>query len=128
MLSALLIFNFSGVQCSFAEEDPFPGVSSGSEIPGTRLSSAPGQSQSVWEATDEYKNRAACPTGSGNGIEVNATTKVYSIYCVKTWRPSVDVNAEANFRAAQNSAIAADTAESQAWNAANPGKQKCIQW
>jgi hypothetical protein len=128
LLSALLIFNFSGVQSSFAEEDPFPGVSSGSEIPGTRLSSAPGQSQSVWEATDEYKNRAACPTGSGNGIEVNATTKVYSIYCVKTWRPSVDVNAEANFRAAQNSAIAAATAESQAWNAANPGKQKCIQW
>lgn len=35
---------------------------------------------------------------------------------------------DANFRAAQNSAIAVATAESQAWNAANPGKQKCIQW
>ena len=128
MLSALLIFNFTGAQNSFAEEDPFPGVSAGSEIPGTRLSSAPGQSQAVWEATDAYKARPACTAGSGNGIEANATTKVYSIYCVKTWRPSVDVNADANFRAAQNAAIAAATAESQAWNAANPGKQKCIQW
>jgi len=123
-----LVFNFVGAQSSFAEEDPFPGVSTGVEISGTRLSSAPGQSQSAWEATDAYKSRPDCPTGSGNGIEVNATTKVYSIYCVKTWRASVDVNAEANFRAAQNSAVAAATAESQAWNAANPGKQKCIQW
>lgn len=128
LLSALLIFNFTGAQNSFAEEDPFPGVSTGAEIPGTRLSSAPGQSQAAWEATDAYKARPECPAGSGNGIEVNATTKVYSIYCVKTWRPTVDVNADANFRAAQNSAIAAATAESQAWNAANPGKQKCIQW
>lgn len=128
LLSALLIFNFTGAQSSFAEEDPFPEVSTGSEIPGTRLSSAPGQSQAAWEATDAYKARAACPAGSGNGIEANATTKVYSIYCVKTWRPSVDVNADANFRAAQNAAIAVATAESQAWNAANPGKQKCIQW
>lgn len=128
MLIALLIFNFAGSQNAFAEEDPFPGVSSGAEIPGTRLSSAPGQSQAAWEATDAYKARPECPAGSGNGLEVNATTKVYSIYCVKTWRPSVDVNADANYRAAQNAAIAAATAESQAWNAANPGKQKCIQW
>jgi hypothetical protein len=128
LLSALLIFNFTGAHSSFAEEDPFPGVSTGSEIPGTRISSAPGQSQSTWEATDAYTNRPSCLTGSGNAIEVNATTKVYSIYCVKTWRPTADVNADANFRAAQNAAIAVATAESQAWNAANPGKQKCIQW
>ncbi len=128
MLSALLIFNFTGSQNSFAEEDPFPGVSSGAEIPGTRISSAPGLSQSAWEATDEYKSRPSCLAGSGNAIEVNATTKVYSIYCVKTWRPTVDINADTNYRAAQDAAIAAATAESQAWNAANPGKQKCIQW
>jgi len=128
LLSALLVFNFVGAQSSFAEEDPFPGVSSGSEIPGTRVSSAPGQSQSAWEATDGYKNRPSCSAGSGNALEANATTKVYSIYCVKTWRPTVDINADANYRAAQNAAVAAATAESQAWNAANPGKQKCIQW
>jgi hypothetical protein len=66
------------------------------------------------------------------GVDMNFTTSKlddrWFAYCVKTWRSSVDVNAEANFRAAQNAAIAAATAESQAWNAANPGKQKCIQW
>lgn len=124
----LLTFNLISTQSSFAEDDPFPSVSTGSEIPGTRISSTPGQSQFAWEGTDVYKARPACPTGSGNGIESNVTTKVYSIYCVKTWRPSVDINAEANFRAAQSAAIAVATAESQAWNAANPGKQKCIQW
>ena len=35
---------------------------------------------------------------------------------------------DASFRTAQEAAIALATAESQAWNAANPGKQKCIQW
>lgn len=98
---------------SFAETDPFPGVATGSEIPGTRVS---GQ-QSI-----------SCPSGSGSALEVNVTTHEEFTYCVKTWRPSADVNADAAFRAAQDSAIAAATAESQAWNAANPGKQKCVQW
>jgi hypothetical protein len=133
LLSALLIFNFIGAQNSFAEEDPFPGVSTGSEIPGTKIWSQPGVTQSQWESTDTYK-AFSCPAGAGNGmgVDMNFTTSNsddrWFAYCVKTWRSSVDVNAEANFRAAQNAAIAAATAESQAWNAANPGKQKCIQW
>ena len=126
--SLLLLIGIIGVPQSSAEVDPFPGIASYGEIPGTRISSAPGQSQSEWEATAEYKARPECPVGAGNGLEVNATTHVYSIYCVKTWRPSVDINADANFRAAQDAAIAAATLESQAWNAANPGKQKCVQW
>ena len=98
---------------AFADSDPFPGVATGGEIPGTRVAGQPG---------------ITCPAGSGVGIEVNATTHEEFSYCVKTWRPSADVDADANFRAAQNAAIAAATAESQAWNAANPGKQKCVQW
>jgi hypothetical protein len=133
LLSALLVFNFVGAQSALAEEDPFPGVSTGSEIPGTKIWSQPGVTQSQWESTDTYK-AFSCPAGAGNGmgVDMNFTTSKsddrWFAYCVKTWRSSVDVNAEANFRAAQNAAIAAATAESQAWNAANPGKQKCIQW
>jgi hypothetical protein len=133
LLSALLIFNFVGSQSSFAEEDPFPGVSSGAEIPGTKIWSQPGVTQSQWESTDTYKS-FSCPAGAGNGggVDMNFTTSNsddrWFAYCVKTWRSSVDVNAEASYRAAQNAAVAAATAESQAWNAANPGKQKCIQW
>lgn len=133
LFCALLIFNFTGGNSSFAEEDPFPGVSSGSEIPGTKIWSQPGVTQSQWESTDSYKS-FSCPAGAGNGmgVDMNFTTSSsddrWFAYCVKTWRSSVDVNADANYRAAQDTAIAAATAESQAWNAANPGKQKCIQW
>jgi hypothetical protein len=130
---AIAIFMFALISViispiSFANDDPFPDVATGSAIPGTRISSSPGQSQSQWESTSEYKNRAECPAGSGNALEANATTKIYSIYCVKTWRPAVDVSADADFEAARTTAISKATLESQAWNAANPGKQKCVQW
>ena len=35
---------------------------------------------------------------------------------------------DSDFRARQEAARAAAEAESKAWNAANPGKQKCVQW
>jgi len=134
IISALLLVStlFSSPM-TFAEEDPFPGVSTGSELPGTKIWSQPGVTQSQWEATDAYK-AFSCPSGSGNGmgVDMNFTTSNsddrWFAYCVKTWRPTVDINADANFRSAQEAAIAIATAESQAWNAANPGKQKCIQW
>ena len=114
-LAVLIVFlAISNAQLkAFADTDPFPGVATGGEIPGTRVSGQPGIS---------------CPAGSGVGIESNVTTHEEFSYCVKTWRPSADINADAAFRAAQDAAIAAATAESQAWNAANPGKQKCVQW
>lgn len=116
-----------------AETDPFPGVASGSEIPGTRVTSSPGATQSQWESTGTYQS-FSCPAGSGRGIgvDLNFTTDrgddTQYAYCVKTWRPTEDINADANYRAAQDAAVAAATLESQAWNAANPGKQKCVQW
>jgi len=113
---------------AFADSDPFPGVASGGEITGTRVSSAPGQSQSDWEATDGYKNRPACGGGSGSGVEVNATTHVYSIYCVKTWQPQANIDAVAVYRAQVAAGQADALAQSQAWNAANPGRQKCFPW
>lgn len=111
-----------------ADTDPFPGVAYQGEIPGTRISSTAGQSQSAWEATDAYKNRPACTSGSGSGIEVNATTHVYSTYCVKTWQPQATIDVEADFRNRQQLAQAAATLESQQWNAVHPGEQKCVTW
>lgn len=35
---------------------------------------------------------------------------------------------DADFRSRQDAARALAQSESQAWNAANPGKQKCVQW
>jgi hypothetical protein len=101
------------VPTASADTDPFPGVANGSEIPGTRVS---GQ-QSI-----------SCPSGSGSGIEVNATTKETFTYCVKTWRSTETIDAEAKYRSDLAAAQAAALAQSQAWNAANPGQQKCFQW
>jgi hypothetical protein len=129
MVLILAILAISSINsAAYADTDPFPGVANGGEIPGTRVSSAPGQSQSDWEATDAYKNRPVCGAGSGSGIEVNATTHVYSIYCVKTWQPQANIDAMAAYRAQVAAGQADALAQSQAWNAANPGHQKCFPW
>lgn len=71
--------------------DPLPNLANGAMVPGTKVSSAPGQSQSAWEATAAYRNRASCPVGSGSAIEINLnftsdrSDDVYSTYCVKNW-------------------------------------------
>ncbi|ASY13846.1 hypothetical protein B1s21160_06030 [Candidatus Nanopelagicus hibericus] len=110
----LLTISFSiVVPFASADTDPFPGVANGAEIPGTRVSG---------------QQAISCPSGSGSGIEVNATTKQTFTYCVKTWRPSAAIDAEAKYRADLAAAQAAALAQSLAWNTANPGQQKCFQW
>lgn len=119
-----------------SETDPFPGVAYQGEIPGTRIWSQPGVSQSTYEATTEYLNWISngCPAGSGNavGSDMNFTTDRsddrYFNYCTKTWRPSAEIEADAAFSQAQRDGQAAAEALSRAWNEANPGKQKCFQW
>ena len=101
------------VPTASADTDPFPGVANGSEIPGTRVSG---------------QQAISCPSGSGSGIEVNATTKQTFTYCVKTWRSTETIDAEAKYRSDLAAAQAAALAQSQAWNTANPGQQKCFQW
>ena len=101
------------VPTASADTDPFPGVANGSEIPGTRVSG---------------QQAISCPSGSGSGIEVNATTKQTFTYCVKTWRSTETIDAEAKYRSDVAAAQAAALAQSQAWNTANPGQQKCFQW
>jgi len=119
-----------------AEVDPFPNVSSGAEIPGTRIWGLPGASQSAYEASAEYLawTSTNCAPGSGNagGVDMNFTEthsddRHYN-YCVKTWRPSAEIQADIDFQNAQRAATAAAEAESKAWAEAHPGQQKCIQW
>ena len=111
-----------------AEVDPFPGVEKGQEIPGTRVSSAPGVTQAQWEASETYLNRPACTEGSGNAISVNVAQRIWSAYCVKTWESTAVLQAWDDYRSALDEAQRAAEAESKAWNEANPGQQKCIQW
>jgi hypothetical protein len=119
-----------------SEVDPFPGVAYQSEIPGTRIWSQPGVSQSTYEATSAYLNwiSTGCPAGSGNavGSDMNFTTDRsddrYFNYCTKTWRPAAEIDADAAFSQAQRDGQAAAEALSREWNEAHPGQQKCFQW
>lgn len=122
-----LLLSFLVHPAALAEEDPFPGVAVGSEIPGTRITSDPGVSQSDWEATSTYQG-FSCPSGSGRGIGIDIGAKQWFAYCVKQWQPQATVDAWAEYRTQLEDAKAAAEAESRAWNAANPGKQKCVQW
>ena len=75
---------------------------------------------------------AGCPAGFqySAGVEVNVSTNEVFTICNA---PPNDADLlvqqqDADFRSRQDAAVAAATAESQAWNAANPGQQKCVQW
>ena len=103
-----------------AETDPFPGVALGAEI---------GSRQPVSSSTGNPLDGSpiiTCPTGAG--LSAVAGGGGNYVVCTKTWRPSAEVEADRAFQEAQRIAIAAAEAESKAWNEANPGKQKCVQW
>lgn len=144
MLSALLIFNFSGAQSSFAVEDPYPNIPTGGEIPGTRIWSTtetswgefyentintrkPGYVGDSWKCPS-----VATPNGDPYGWDSNgqdASTGKWFRVCLKNpWKQPRDPLAWSNYEKQKSDAQTAATIESQAWNAANPGKQKCIQW
>lgn len=120
-----------GVSAS-ADSDPFPGIARGQEIPGTRVSSAPGES---WESFNAGAGAShSCPSGSGRGMEtdlrgtISQSDDIRSYYCVKTWEAPDTTAAWNDFNQRKAAAQAAAQVESAAWNAANPGKQKCVQW
>lgn len=109
-----------------ADTDPFPGIAKGQEIPGTRVSSAPGES---WDSFNAGAGAGhTCPAGSGRAVESNIATKVRSYYCIKTWEAPDTTAAWDEFNRQLAAAQAAAEAESRAWNEANPGKQKCVSW
>lgn len=73
-----------------------------------------------------------CPSGFqyNTGISVNATTGVVTTIC-NAPPNQLDLltrQQDADFQAQIDSAVASATAQSQAWNAANPGMQRCVSW
>jgi hypothetical protein len=130
-LSAVVIalgLVLTGVSPAWAETDPFPGVEHMTEIPGTRVSSPAGFTQSQWEASDTYLAYLAsgCPAGSGSAVSVNVSQKIWSNYCVKTWRSQSNIDAWQKYYEDEAAARAAALEQSVAWNTANPGQQRCF--
>jgi len=101
------ISDISTVQLS-ASSDPFPNLTNGSEIPGTRITSAAGVSQVSWESTSTYKN-FQCPAGSGRatGVDMNFTISQsddkWFAYCVKSWRLSSSSDSDTKTVSSSNS-------------------------
>lgn len=111
----------SSISVAYAESDPFPGIALGGEIGAHQILNAQGNPA-------DGSAPLTCSAGSGSAIVANATTHETYAVCVKTWRPSAEVDADRAFQSAQESARAAAEAESISWNAAHPGQQKCVQW
>ena len=119
--SAVMVATALSLVPALADTDPFPGVALGGEI-GARQFVSPSTGMPL-----DGSSIISCGSGAGLGAVADGIVGNY-VVCTKTWRPSVDVDADLNFRSAQDSAVAAATSESQAWNAAHPGEQKCVQW
>jgi hypothetical protein len=110
------------VPTASADTDPFPGVANGAEV---------GSRQPINPSTGNPADGSAaisCPAGTGRSQVANATTKEQYLVCTKNWQPQATVDAEAKYRIDLAAAQAAALAQSQAWNTANPGQQKCFQW
>lgn len=132
LLVSILAF---GQVPAHAATDPYPELAAGDEIPGTR----------IWSTTETtmgeffqntYQMGWACPrietpnsdpyAMDSNGFD-QATQKWYRVCLKNPWRV-YDAAAWDAYRAAVAAAQSAAEAESRAWNAANPGRQKCVQW
>jgi hypothetical protein len=95
----LLSLTLIGISPAFATEDPFPNISYQSELPGSRIWSAPGITQSAWESSAEYLawDVTHCPAGTGrsmgadlNFTETHSDDRWFSA-CIKTWQaPSIE--------------------------------------
>jgi hypothetical protein len=116
--------------------DPYPNIATGGEVPGTRIWST---SETSW--TQFYNNTNSanwrCPViygpngdpyaGESNGFD-SSTGKWFRV-CVKNpWREPILKSVQTNYELQKSTAMAEALAKSQAWNAENPGKQKCFQW
>lgn len=133
LISILL---FLSQNTSFAATDPYPSIPTGGEIPGTRVWST---TETSWPAFYDNTIKAGwkCPvietpngdpySWDGNGFD-SAQNKWFRVCNKNPWKQPRDPVAWDNYQTILRNAQAKAEAESRAWNAANPGKQKCVQW
>lgn len=116
--------------------DPYPSLPTGGEIPGTRIVSTDETSwpqffnstvAAQWSCPVIYGPNGDPYAAESNGFD-SASGKWFRV-CVKNpWREPIPQSVSRNYEAEKSAAIAEAFSNSQAWNAANPGKQKCFQW
>jgi hypothetical protein len=119
-----------------AGADPYPNIPTGGEIPGTRIVSTDETSWAQF-ASSTASAQWRCPlilgpngdpyAAESNGFD-SASGKWFRV-CVKNpWREPIPKSITSAYEAEKSAAIAEAAKKSQAWNEANPGKQRCFQW
>lgn len=116
--------------------DPYPNIPTGGEIPGTRIVSTNETSwpqffnttvAAQWRCPVIYGPNGDPYAAENNGFD-SVSGKWFRV-CVKNpWREPIPRSVTSTYEAEKSAAIADALAKSQAWNAANPGKQRCFQW
>ena len=114
------------------ETNPFPGVAFGEEIPGYTKIAICSDTPEIPDNCVRRTGQPECPPWSAN--DVTATLRAdgswasAKLWCRASWTPPVTQAQEEEYRQAIESAQRAAEEESRAWNEANPGRQKCVQW
>ncbi len=134
-LALSLILALSFPLHAHSVEDPYPELSTGNELPGTRIWSTTETSFAEF-MSNTYRIGWACPRHEtpngdpyamdGNGQDP-ATGKWWRACFKNPWRV-YDKAAWDKYYDDLRSAQEAAAAESRRWNEANPGRQKCVQW
>lgn len=134
-IAASIGVNFTVV--SFADDtNPFPGVPFGGEVPGYTvevpcqqggdcgIGIVPVVDCPQWSAADGRNGYA----NDGPADDPHKKVGVARRFCRNSWTPPASAADDEDFRNRTRLAEAQATAESQAWNAAHPGEQKCFTW
>jgi hypothetical protein len=113
--------------------NPFPGVSFGAEIPGlSKTITCTDTPQIPDDCVRAGGGQVTCPAWSANDItpslRPDGSWASLKSWCRNSWTPPTSVADDEDFRNRQNLAMAAATLESQNYNAAHPGEQKCVTW
>ena len=116
--------------------DPYPNIPTGGEIPGTRIVSTDETSwpqffnstvAAQWRCPVIYGPNGDPYAAENNGFD-SVSGKWFRV-CVKNpWREPIPQSVTSTYEAEKSAAIAEALKKSQAWNEANPGKQRCFQW
>jgi len=116
--------------------DPYPNIPTGGEIPGTRIVSTNETSwpqffnttvAAQWRCPVIYGPNGDPYAAENNGFD-SVSGKWFRV-CVKNpWREPIPRSVTSTYEAEKSAAMADALAKSQAWNTANPGKQRCFQW
>lgn len=112
--------------------NPFPGVGFGEEIPGYTKIAVCTDTPEVPDNCIRRTGQPECPAWSANDItptlRLDGSWSSVKLWCRASWTAPVSPEQEAAYQQSIRDAMAAAEAESKAWNAANPGRQKCVQW